>query len=131
MADQRPRVLVVDDVPLFRQAVREAVEKAGGDVVAEAENGRQALYAYVESSPDIVFLDIMMPKMDGIAALRFLRKYNPDARVIMCSSVRDSEMIFSAIQLGAMDFVPKPFTDERIASAMWRAWQFDQSRKDD
>ncbi|AFG37143.1 response regulator [Spirochaeta africana] len=115
---QPPTVLLVDDIPLFRQAIRDAVESWGARVVAEAANGREALSRYAEYRPDLVFLDIMMPEMDGIEALRWLRRYDPDARVIMCSSIKDSQMIYAAIRLGALDFVPKPFTGARIAEAL-------------
>ncbi|THB64525.1 MAG: response regulator [Spirochaetaceae bacterium] len=115
---EHPKVLVVDDLAMFRQAVAEAVERAGGEVLGFAENGRQAIYRYVELKPDVVFMDIMMPEMDGISALTVIRKYDADARVVMCSSVKDSEMIYRAVRQGALDFVPKPFSDERIAEAM-------------
>ncbi|GAB6089506.1 response regulator [Spirochaeta dissipatitropha] len=118
---KHPTVLIVDDLPLFRSAVRKAVERFGAKVLDEAENGRQALYRYAELRPDVVFMDITMPKMDGITSLRWLKRYDPDACVIMCSSIRDSEMIFQAIRLGAVDFVPKPFTDDRIAEALTAA----------
>ncbi|MFW5800537.1 MAG: response regulator [Spirochaeta sp.] len=122
-----PTVIVVDDLPLFRRAVREAVESWGGRVVAEAENGRLALHQYANHNPDLVFMDIMMPEMDGIESLKWLRQYDPDARVIMCSSVKDSELIFQAIRLGAIDFVPKPFTEARIAQAISLALDPDES----
>lgn len=118
---QYPSVMIVDDLPVFRHAIREAVERYGAHVVTEAENGRKALYRYAEYSPDLVFLDITMPVMDGIETLRWLKRFDPAVKVVMCSSVKDSDMIFEAIRLGAMDFVPKPFTEDRIAAAIYHA----------
>lgn len=114
-------VLVVDDLPFMRTVIREILDDAGLTVVAEAADGRQALVAYLAVEPDIVLLDIAMPVMDGITTLRKLRSLDPYSRVIMCSAMGEQEMIVKAIQLGATDFVVKPFKRERIVGAITRA----------
>lgn len=120
-----PRVLVVDDLPFMRSLLRDILTDAGMTVVAEAEDGRQALIAYLASEPDIVLLDIVMPVMDGLTALRKLRILDRRARVVMCSALGEQEMIVRAIQLGARDFVVKPFHPERVVSAISKVIQAD------
>ncbi|MFP4643262.1 MAG: response regulator [Spirochaetales bacterium] len=115
------RVLVVDDLPFMRQALREAIESAKMQCVGEAANGRAALDMYHRTRPDVVVLDITMPEMDGIEALERLMNMDPDARVVMCSAIDEEAMIIRAIQLGARDFVVKPFRASRIANAVRKA----------
>lgn len=119
------RVLVVDDLPFMRSLLTDILSDAGMTVAAEAEDGRQALRAYLASEPDVVLLDIVMPVMDGLTALRKLRILDRGARVIMCSALGEQEMIIRAIQLGARDFVVKPFRPERVVSAILRVIQAD------
>ncbi|TVQ37957.1 MAG: response regulator [Spirochaetaceae bacterium] len=114
------RVLVVDDLPFMRQAIRQALQGTRFRVVAEAENGEQAIARYREIGPDVVLLDIVMPVLDGLTALRRLRRMDPDSNVIMCSALGEQAMIVRAIQLGARDFVVKPFRPERVVSALER-----------
>lgn len=125
------RVLVVDDLPFMRQAVRDAIESAGMECVAEGANGRAALELYRSVSPDVVVLDITMPEMDGIEALERLMKVDPGARVVMCSALDEEAMIIRAIQLGAKDFVVKPFRPSRIANAVRKAAMKTYRRPDD
>lgn len=115
------RVLVVDDLAFMRDAVRNALESAGMQCVGEAQNGREALKKYAELRPDVVVLDITMPEMDGITALTQLMRRDASARVVMCSALSEESMIIRAIQLGAKDFVVKPFRPERVASAVRKA----------
>jgi two-component system chemotaxis response regulator CheY len=115
------QVLIVDDLRFMRTIIRDILETAGIDVVAEAENGAECLTLYHENRPDIVLLDITMPVMDGIEALRELKKQDPDSTVIMCSSLGQQEYIIKAIQLGARDFIVKPFNPERMLSALHKA----------
>jgi two-component system chemotaxis response regulator CheY len=119
------RVLVVDDLPFMRELLGDILTDAGMRVVAEAADGRQALHAYLTSAPDIVLLDIVMPNMDGLTALRKLRMLDRRARVVMCSALGEEQMIVRAIQLGARDFVVKPFRAERVVSALTRAMESD------
>lgn len=120
-----PRVLIVDDLPFMRTLLSDILRDAGVKVAAQADNGRDALSAYVGSLPDVVLLDIAMPEMDGITALRKLRELDDRARVIMCSALGEQQMIVRAIQLGARDFVVKPFRPERVISAITRVLEAD------
>lgn len=119
------RVLVVDDLPFMRSLLTDILTDAGMTVAAEAGDGRQALRAYLSSEPDVVLLDIVMPVMDGLTTLRKLRILDRGARVIMCSALGEQEMIIRAIQLGARDFVVKPFRPERVVSAIRKVIQAD------
>jgi two-component system chemotaxis response regulator CheY len=119
------RVLLVDDLPFMRSLLRDILTDAGMVVAAEAEDGRQALSAYLMSEPDLVLLDIVMPVMDGLTALRKLRMLDRQARVVMCSALGEQEMIIRAIQLGARDFVTKPFRPERVVSAVSKVIEAD------
>ncbi len=115
------RVLVVDDLPFMRKLLREVLTEAGYTVVAEASDGRQALAAFAQHQPDLVVLDITMPVMDGITALRRMLALDPRARVVMCSALGEQQMILRAIRLGAKDFVVKPFRPERMVTAVEKA----------
>ena len=119
------RVLLVDDLPFMRSLLRDILTDAGMTVVAEAEDGWQGLREYLISEPDVVLLDIAMPVMDGLTALRKLKMLDRGARVVMCSALGEQEMIIRAIQLGARDFVTKPFRPERVVSAVSKVIQAD------
>ena len=115
------RVLIVDDIPFIRSVIRDILVEGGYKVIGEASDGIQALAHYKALKPDIVLLDINMPVLDGIEALKRIKKINSEAIVIMCSSLGDQENIVSSISLGAKDFVVKPFRKERILSAIKKA----------
>lgn len=112
------RVLVVDDLPFMRIAIREALSGTPFRIVGEAENGSQGIERYQEYRPDVVLLDIVMPVLDGLTALKRIRRLDPRSNVIMCSALGEQAMIVRAIQLGARDFIVKPFRPERIISAL-------------
>jgi two-component system chemotaxis response regulator CheY len=112
------RVLVVDDLPMMRAAIRKALSQDGFLVIGEAANGRDGILAYAEKRPDVVLLDIAMPVMDGITALEKLLVVDPAARVVMCSALGEQEMVMQALRRGAREFVVKPFTTERLVSAV-------------
>jgi two-component system, chemotaxis family, chemotaxis protein CheY len=114
-------VLVVDDIGMMRRVIREALEGAGVSIVGEAPNGREAVRLYNRLRPQIVIMDITMPVMNGIEALRRIKALNPNAAVIMCSSMNQQKYIMKSIQLGARDFIVKPFKTERIISAVKKA----------
>ena len=116
-----PRILVVDDLAFMRDAIRSVLIEYGFEVAGEAENGRVAVKRYRQLKPDVVILDITMPVMDGISALRMIRKRDPAARVIMCSALGQQEYLIRAIHHGARDFIAKPFRPERIVSAVRKA----------
>ena len=114
-------VLIVDDLYFIRISIREILEKEKLPVAGEAENGLEALRFYEERKPDIVLLDITMPLMDGLTALKALKSKYPDAKVVMCSALGQQEYIIKAIQLGASDFVIKPFKPERLINSIKKA----------
>ena len=115
------KVLVVDDLSFIRSAIKEIIERDDFQVIAEAANGREALMAFINSKPDIVLMDITMPVMDGLEALEEIKKLNNKAKVLMCSALSQQEYVIKAIQLGARDFIVKPFKPERILSALKKA----------
>lgn len=117
-------MLVVDDLPFMRKALRGVLLDAGFEVAGEAENGREGLFMYARKKPDVVLLDIVMPIMDGITALTRLLRYDPAARIIMCSSLGEQDLIVHAIRLGARDFIVKPFRPERIVSAVGKSMKY-------
>jgi two-component system chemotaxis response regulator CheY len=112
-------VLVVDDAAFMRLRLRTILEQEG-HAVREAGNGREGVAAYRAERPDAVFLDITMPEMDGLAALREIRQLDPSAVVIMCSALGQQSMVLQAIQQGACDFIVKPFQPERVLQALTR-----------
>jgi len=111
-------ILVVDDAAFMRMMVKDILTKNGYDVVAEAENGIKAVERYRESTPDLVIMDITMPEMDGIEAVKQIKKINGAAKIIMCSAMGQQGMVIESIQAGARDFVVKPFQAERILEAV-------------
>ncbi|MDH4140781.1 MAG: response regulator, partial [Coriobacteriia bacterium] len=101
-------VLVVDDAAFMRMMIRDILAKEGY-VIHEAVNGRDAIEKYDEIKPDLVTMDITMPEMDGIEALRMIREGDPGARVLMVSAMGQQRMIVEALEAGALDFLVKPF----------------------
>ena len=115
------RVLVVDDAAFMRMMVKDILSKNGYEVVGEAENGMKALEKYQELKPDLVTMDITMPEMDGITAVKEIKKLDPAAKVIMCSAMGQQAMVIEAIQSGARDFIVKPFQPDRVLEAVRKA----------
>jgi two-component system chemotaxis response regulator CheY len=111
-------VLIVDDLTFIKMVLKDLVEKAGFRVMGEASDGEEALRLFAEKRPDIVLLDITMPKMDGLTALRKILETDPEAKVIMCSALGQQRLILQAIQMGAKDFIVKPFRPERVIGAI-------------
>lgn len=114
------RVLIVDDAAFMRLTLKMMLEKNGFTVAAEAENGAAAVMKYKEVSPDIVTMDITMPVMDGVNALKEIRKIDPGSKVLMVSAVGQEVMVRDAVMAGARGFVVKPFKEEVIISALNR-----------
>ena len=112
------RVLVVDDAAFMRMMVKDILSKNGYEVVGEAENGMKALEKYQELKPDLVTMDITMPEMDGISAVKEIKKIDPNAKIVMCSAMGQQAMVIEAIQAGARDFIVKPFQAERVLEAV-------------
>ncbi|NLY51993.1 MAG: response regulator [Firmicutes bacterium] len=112
------RVLVTDDTAFMRMTLRNVLEKNGFEVVGEAADGEEAVALYAELRPDVVTMDITMPKMDGITAIRKILEIDPNARVIVCSAMGQKPMVIEALNAGAKDFLVKPFQPERIIEAL-------------
>ncbi|MBL8872927.1 MAG: response regulator [Planctomycetaceae bacterium] len=110
------KLLIVDDALIMRMRIREIALQAGWEVVGEATNGAQAVELYRELRPDLVTLDIVMPQMDGVEALRKIREEEPQARVCMVSAVNQKEKLAECIKLGAIDFIVKPFEKAQLES---------------
>lgn len=108
-----PKILVVDDAAYVRLRLARLLAQNGYEVV-EAANGNEAITCYKQEQPDGVLLDIVMPEMDGMAALKAIREEHPDARVVMLTSVQEQSTMIDAIRSGAMDFMVKPFDDQRL-----------------
>lgn len=103
------RVLIVDDALIVRRRIREIAEASGWIVAGEASDGKQAVSLYEKEKPDLVTLDIVMPELDGVEALKQIMTYDPDARVVMVSAVNQRDKLAECIQSGAVDFIVKPF----------------------
>jgi two-component system chemotaxis response regulator CheY len=101
--------------------IKDILTKNGYKVVGEAENGQVAVEKFRELKPDLVTMDITMPEMDGIAAVREIKALDPEARIIMCSAMGQQAMVIDAIQAGAKDFIVKPFQPERVLEAVAKA----------
>lgn len=114
-------VLIVDDLAFIKIVLRDILEKSGFRVVGEASNGEEAIALYQDKRPDVVLMDITMPGMDGLTALRRIREIDAEARVIICSALGQQRLIVQAIQLGAKDFIVKPFQPQRVVSALKKA----------
>ena len=115
------RVLVVDDLVFMREAITDILENAGIVVSGEAPNGAEGIEAYLRLRPDVVLMDITMPVMDGLRALSGIKRRDPQASVVMCSALGQQRYVIRAIQLGARDFIVKPFRQERIVNAVRKA----------
>mgnify|MGYP003291384223 FL=1 len=112
------RVLIVDDAAFMRMMLKDILTKNGYEVVGEAENGAKAVEKYKEVTPDLVTMDITMPEMDGISALKNIRSIDSNAKVVMCSAMGQQAMVIEAIQAGARDFIVKPFQADRVLEAV-------------
>ena len=116
-----PSVLIADDAAFMRMMLKNVLTEAGYEVVGEAENGAVAVSKYRELKPDLTTMDITMPEMDGLAALREIRDHDPEARVVMCSAMGQQSMVIESIQAGARDFIVKPFQPDRVLEAVQKA----------
>lgn len=114
------RVLIVDDAKFMRHMLRNILSGMGWEVVGEAENGSEACAKYRELSPDVVTMDIVMPEVNGIEALKEIRSKDPEAKVVMISAIDQREPLMEALKFGAADYVVKPFEKERVEEAMHR-----------
>jgi len=113
--------MLVDDAAFMRMMLKDILSNNGYQVISEAENGAVAVAKYLETKPDITIMDITMPEMDGLQAVKEIRALDPQARIIMCSAMGQQAMVIEAIQSGAKDFVVKPFQPERVLEALAKA----------
>ena len=111
-------ILICDDAAFMRMMIKDILTKNGYNIAGEAENGLKAVEKYNETKPDLVLMDITMPEMDGIQALKGIKAIDPSANVIMCSAMGQQAMVIEAIQSGAKDFIVKPFQAERVLEAV-------------
>jgi len=112
------RILVTDDALFMRVTLKNILTKGGYEVVGEASNGRESVELYHQTKPDLVTMDITMPEMDGITAVREIRKKYPDANIIMCTAMGQKNMVMEAVSAGAKDFIVKPFQPEKVLDAI-------------
>ncbi len=115
------RILLVDDAAFMRMMLKQLLSKNGYEVVGEAENGAKGIEKYLELKPDLTLMDVTMPEMDGISAVREIKKLDENARVVMVTAMGQQAMVISAIEAGAWDFVVKPFKPERVLEAVQKA----------
>ena len=111
-------ILICDDAAFMRMMIKDILSKNGYNVAGEAENGAKAVEKYAELKPDLVLMDITMPAMDGIQALKKIKESDPSALVIMCSAMGQQAMVIESIQAGAKDFIVKPFQADRVIEAV-------------
>ncbi len=112
------KILLVDDAGFMRKMVQTHLSKAGYSNFVEAADGLEAVAAFEENNPDLVIMDITMPNMDGIQALGAIKAKHPAAKIVMCSAMGQEAMVMEAIKLGALDFIVKPFKQERIVQTV-------------
>ncbi|NSL51089.1 response regulator [Calidifontibacillus erzurumensis] len=117
------RVLIVDDAKFMRMTLTNILQKGNHTVVGEAENGRKAVELYRELKPDIVTMDITMPEMTGIEAVKQIKAIDPQAKIIMCSAMGQQKLVVEAIEAGAKDFIVKPFDENRVLEAIHRVFE--------
>lgn len=111
-------ILICDDAAFMRMMIKDILTKNGYNIVGEAENGAKAVEKYAELKPDLVLMDITMPEMDGIEALKKIKAADANASIIMCSAMGQQAMVIESIQSGAKDFIVKPFQAERVLEAV-------------
>ena len=111
-------ILLVDDAAFMRMMLKDILTKNGYNVAGEAENGLKAIDKYRELKPDLALMDITMPEMDGLQALKKIKAEWPDAKVVMCSAMGQQAMVIEAIQSGARDFIVKPSQPDRVLEAV-------------
>ena len=112
------KIMICDDAAFMRMMIKDILTKNGYEIAAEAENGAVAVEKYSEAKPDLVLMDITMPDMDGIQALKKIKEIDPAANIIMCSAMGQQAMVIEAIQSGAKDFIVKPFQADRVLESI-------------
>lgn len=108
------KIMIVDDAAFMRMMIKDTLKKSGYEDLIEAPDGEKAVELYKAEKPDLVFMDITMPNKDGLQALKEIKAFDGNANVVMCSAMGQQSMVLEAIQVGAKDFIVKPFKGERI-----------------
>ncbi len=108
------KIMLVDDASFMRMMIKDTLTKNGYTEIVEAPNGQAAVTSYPVERPDLVIMDITMPVMDGLEALKLIKEIDKDARVVMCSAMGQEAMVVDALKQGAKDFIVKPFKPDRI-----------------
>lgn len=108
------KIMLVDDAAFMRMMIKDTLTKNGFTNIIEANNGQVAVNEYASEHPDLVIMDITMPVMDGLEALKAIRGSDPNANIIMCSAMGQEAMVVDALKQGAKDFIVKPFKADRI-----------------
>ncbi|MFK7697525.1 response regulator [Paenibacillus sp. HJGM_3] len=114
------RIMIVDDAAFMRAILSQMLRENGYEIAAEAASGEEAIQLYRERRPDLVTMDITMPDMDGITAMRHIRQFDPAAKIIICSAMSHQQAVIDSIANGARDFIAKPLQKERVYSAIER-----------
>ncbi|RZK36113.1 MAG: response regulator [Hymenobacter sp.] len=122
------RILIVDDSFYMRTMLKNMLTDAGYDVVGEAANGQQALEMAVATNPDLITLDVILPDNTGLDVLKGIRQQQPDAKVVMCSAVGQETIVNEAIENGALAYIVKPFSEERVLEIVGSALEGDGPR---
>ena len=122
------RLLIVDDALIMRKRIKEIAQEAGWQIAGEAQDGAEAVALFEQVQPDLVTLDIVMPKLDGVSALKRLIDEDPEARVVMVSAVSQKEKLAECIQAGALDFIIKPFDKNSLLSFFEKYLSTDQEK---
>ncbi len=112
------RVLIVDDAAFMRLSIRNILEKHGYDVADEADNGQAGVNKYKDVKPDLVTMDITMPGLDGLSALKQIMTLDPNAKVVMVSAMGQEQMVMEAIKSGAKSFIVKPFKEDHVIQTL-------------
>lgn len=112
------KVLIVDDSLIIRKKITKNIEKLGHEVIFAAQNGKEAIEAYNAKKPDLVTMDITMPDMDGITAVKNIIKDDPKAKIIMVTSHGQEEMVIKSIQAGAVGYMLKPITEDKLLQSI-------------
>lgn len=121
------RVLIADDAVFMRQMIREIIEPEGYEVVGEATNGLEVVDEYQRTNPNLVTMDIVMPKCSGIDAVKEIMKMNPKACIVMCSALGQEALVTEALQAGAKDFIVKPFKPEAVLQTLRKVLEKEQA----
>jgi two-component system chemotaxis response regulator CheY len=116
----KKRILVVDDAAIIRLMLTKIIVSDEYEVVGEAGNGAEAVEKYGELKPDLVTMDITMPDMDGIQAVKEIKKLDPNAKIVMCSAMGQKMMVLEAIEAGAASFIVKPFDEQKVKEVLKR-----------